>query len=255
MTRLRYELGITYHVGDEYSPLNADVTHIALIADALEEEGETVARELIDSVQALAQDGPTKDELADEVESVRTWLENPVERPGVAYGSAFDHLLGAEKLTPADLLAGVQALTPQEVAEAGSAALETALLLLPGELKPSRPGFAPFLAWDEPEAAGTRFRPKRGLLKRRGSQVAIVGSEGVSLIDETGCATIRRSDLAAAILEQDGTVALVQLDGRWITIAPSTWNDPVGFEQLLDEFVPADRWVRMPSTEESTASG
>lgn len=255
MTRLRFELGITYHVGDEYLPLNAEVAHVALIADALEDEGETVARELVETVQRLSQDGPTADELDHEVESTRTWLENAAERPGLLFGSAIDHLLGAQELTPEDILSGARALTPNEVGEAGRAALETALLLLSGELKPPRPGFAPFPPWNDAEAAGARFRMKGSRLRRRGMQTAIVGREAVSLVDGDACATILRPNLAAAVREEDGTVALIQRDGRWLTLYLASWSDAAELERRLEEFVPPELWVRIPSAAESTPVG
>jgi hypothetical protein len=61
--RLREERGLIYSVDGSYVPLDAEVAHVTIGADCVDERGTEVAAELLGILEELATDGPTEAEL------------------------------------------------------------------------------------------------------------------------------------------------------------------------------------------------
>ena len=109
--RLRFELGIAYHIDAEFQPLTANESHAWVGADTdLVDESQWLD-ETLAIVDAFAADGPTEEEL--EVERSRRRLEDS--HPGSVTSwlswAATEHLLAKPYITREDALRTADELT------------------------------------------------------------------------------------------------------------------------------------------------
>jgi zinc protease len=232
--RLRYELGLTYSVEAVFVPLNAERVHVVIVSDATDQNAQRVATEMLVSLEALAEEGPTEEELEDELADARRYASDRSELPSHLFYAAAQHLFGATWEGSAKHLEEQERLTAAEVASAIETARRSLLALVPesvGELE----GLSPYPLSAPEVFTGRRFRP-RGLRLRPAADdpKLVLGEEGV-MIEGPGSRTAVRFDRCVAALRyQDGSRTLLSEDGFYLIVEPALWKGGAEIVAELD---------------------
>ena len=103
--RLRFELGLAYDVETIFVPLTAERVHVVIVSDATDDNVRRVTQEALRTIEELAADGPSDEELEDELFQARRYSANASELHSQLFYAAAQHLLGAPHETAASLLA------------------------------------------------------------------------------------------------------------------------------------------------------
>ena len=177
--RLRFELGLAYEVETIFVPLNAERVHVVIVSDATEQNVRRVTEEALRTIEELAGDGPSEEELEDELFQARRQYSNASELHSQLFYAAAQHLVGAEPETAASLLATHESLTSEDVARSLEAARASLLAIVP-ELDVDLPGLSPYPASSSTPIEGRRFRPPGLRLRSGGLPELVVGADGAA---------------------------------------------------------------------------
>lgn len=234
--RLRMEAGISYGVGGSYIPLSADVAHVAIGADCLDEHAERVGVELLAILHELADQGPTREELAAEcVRRDRGESEDPESDLAELDAAMTNELLGAPVEEREQLIAERDAVAPEDVAAAMREALATALVIAPFGTRPPREGLTVHAPAEEP-IEGREFRPQA----RRARERVMIGEAGVTLAGvEGGPVTVRSRPGSFAIKGAGGWI-LSDRDGAYIELICSALREGDDADRMLEELFGAE---------------
>lgn len=240
-SRLRLDTGLSYNPDGTYQPLTADLAHLTIGADCLDEHAAAVRDELLAVLRALAEEGPTEDELQEaRAERARSASE-PAEARGWLDYAAREVLMSGRPLLPEQILAELEALTAGEVAEALAEPLSGAIVLAPTRT-PRPPGFAEYGTWPYKPVHGRSFRQTP---LKIGRNVKVVASdEGVTLYspEQTEPITVRFDECAAVLRWSPSRVTLLALDGSWIELRSRTLRRGPELVRHVLERVP-EEWV------------
>jgi zinc protease len=242
---LRFRHGVTYDVGWDYQVLTAELAHVVLWADALDENVERARNVLLTVVDDLAFTGPTQEELERDLALVAESLDEPLGTAGRLWGIAHDELLGVPHEPREELLARRGAVTSASAGQALAAAAGTMLLCLPDETPLPRGRFTPYPLESPASVAGRRFRRRRRLLERSPAGIErglVVGDEGVCLVTESWRTSIR-FDACEALLRVGEGRGLWSRDGFYVWVDPTIWRHGEDAVRTIDERVPSERVV------------
>jgi hypothetical protein len=236
--RLRYGLGLTYCVDDDYEQLDARTAHIWLQGDCLEKDAGSVRAELLAVLESLARDGPS----AAELERTREWrLKRLADSRRAEYRLeryACDELLGAPR--GGDEREQLMALTPEGVADALRPALDTLMVLAPESLD----ALEGFHAYDDEEIApvgGKRHRARDA----RSYEELVVGPDGVSWLGDGDPLTVRFAHVCAARRVESG-LKLIERDGTWIELLETDWVGGASLLEAIERALPEEVFVPAP---------
>ena len=168
----------------------------------------------------------TPNELERERETARQETEHPAALASRLHAHACAQLDGSGGLTLAERLAGLGAVTPEDVRRAAAAAKETALLLLPRDAEVPEGRFEPYPSSWGPRVKGRRFSrsaDESGSEAPAPDELLVVGDEGVTFESGDDRRTVRFADCAARIRFRQG-VALWSPDGAYVWIDTSEWE-------------------------------
>lgn len=223
--RLRHEHGVAYAPYSGYAPLTADTAHVMLGSDGRDEDAHRLLSELWGCVNALAEDGPTGEELEKALRATERARRDPQAVLGDLAFSAGSELFGRPHETLEEIAAELAAVDGAAVAGVMRALLETAILLGPAGSKPvDGLDFIPALQGGEPE--GERFRrPRPGLLKRRADEELWVGEHSLTWREGESRTTIAWDSVILAEVGPGKQVHVVAGDGRALPIASWQWED------------------------------
>jgi predicted Zn-dependent peptidase len=251
--RLRVDQGISYSIGSDYLPLDADRGHLILSADCLDEHAAPVVGGLLGVLEELGGGGATDDELALDLRRIRDAMAEPDWMRSELDRAASDELHGWPSMTSAEFLAESEALTPATVGAELSDALTTRLVIAP-EGVPAPPGHGSLEASSEPPVEGREFVPRRGLSGRRQAVRLIAGEEGITLIqpDEEPI-TVRFGNIAAAVHERPGQITLIARDASFIEFEFGRLRDGDELERLVLDRLPPPGAVPGPAFEAARA--
>jgi zinc protease len=217
---------------------------IAAFADSLAENAGQAAASLIAVVRELAELGHRPDELEMLLASTRAARQEPGAALESLIDAAFMEVGAATSIISwDDYDKEAEALTAADVALATEAALSTALLAIPEGAQCDIEGFTPL-----PVANGLVFVGNRLMGAPGAGHDAVIdySDEGISIIRAGGMQDgIEWQDIAAALWWNDGTRALVALDGAAHRFVPSEWDQPEALLEAIRVHVPQDRWVPM----------
>jgi hypothetical protein len=251
---LRYDRGLVYAVEWAYEVLD-EAVHVVFWLDTLEINTATVCDLALEVVDALAEAGPTEEELAHEVEETRRAHGDARYVSSALEYAAQQALLGAPHESEADDLRAREAVTPESGRGALAAALETLLLCVP-EGTPVREGLEEYPIQSPSVVAGRTHRP-RGLNLSRDARAVrlVVGSEGITHLGTDGTRSpVRWDECVAALRWADGTRGLWSADGFYVEVAPALWRRGGEIVAAIDSHVPSELVVRMePEQEEAKA--
>jgi tetratricopeptide (TPR) repeat protein len=249
--QLRTRAGISYNVNWWYEALDTEFAHVVLYADSRADDIVAARNTLIAVLDDLASDGPTDQELNDNLEE---W-----KRDGLTPWSVCSHLfhLAESRLTGfplgtlQDLCAERAALRPVEVALAMADALDTALLLLPTDTPGPGGRFAEYPIVSPQRIVGREFRrPRPRPWRRRPSERLTVGPGGVATFDE-GWNEAVPFDACVAVIRYDGSRGLWSDDGFYIGVDPGEWERGEEAIRLIDQHAPTG--VVVDTTREADA--
>lgn len=155
---LREDAGLSYAPTGDYRPLDGETAHLFLTADCRRPDAARVRAGLVRTLDDLASDGPTSEELDDDRRMLARHTEDPDDPRGRLDSHSRELLFSRDPPTPDDLMREREELTPDTVAAALADAMQTLLVVVPSESGADRgrtlPPYAPY----EPEIIeGQRF--------------------------------------------------------------------------------------------------
>ncbi len=244
-TRLRFELGLVYHVQAGSFRVAPDLVHRTVSAQCSEPDGQVVQQTMLELLDELVADGPTESELAVLTEQHRRAVEDPANVNSLLAGHAFDEIVGVPFESAGSWVERCAATSAADVARELQAALETALLALPPGVDCLDARFTPIPEHAAGERVpGTEFK-LRGRIRRPRVHL-VVGSEGVSVvIGGEPFVTVRFESLAALLAWPDGSRGLWGIDGTYFEVHPEDWRKGDLATREIDRLAPPARFVPM----------
>lgn len=241
---IRYDRGLAYNVADVFEALSAESVHATLWVDSLTENVDAVRDTLLRLLSAMADAGPTEQELANEVERLREEVSDVSQLPSFLHYSACEHLLGRE-ISGEEYVRARAEVTPQASADAFRSALDNLLLAVPSEEQvPEDSRLYPLHSSGTVSGRAHRASLLR-LTKAARRTAMIVGEEGVTITgpDESPF-TVRFADIAAVVRWPDGSRSLWGVDGTHLYVDPDTWRGARDAIDAIDEAVSEELVVR-----------
>jgi hypothetical protein len=243
--RLRRDLGLSYEISEAYLPVDAEEAHVSLYASCQDDQAARVAGEMIGLAEALAADGPTPEEMTEDLDAFRRAHEDD---PNVVLGelarAASNDLLGYPQDTTEELFAELERVTPADVAAAMTEFGRDLLGL--GVAVPNLPaGWHHYPMWSVAAIAGRRLDSvaKRFPWTKGTPEIAISG-EGVSLVRPDGRAvTVRFAECAGVIRTTPDVRVLFGNDGFRLRIDAAEWKDGGMAIRLIDREIPPETQV------------
>jgi len=251
--RLRFELGLTYDVETFFIPLTADQVHVVIVSDATDQNVRRVSVEMLGALEAMAADGPSAEELQDELLDTRRYHSDPSEVPSKLFYSAAQHLLGAPDMSGRAILAVQERLEPAEVRTAIHEARQTLVAIVPEGIA-DLPGLAAYPMSAPHAVEGRRFRPPGLRLRRSASEPNLVlGETGVTLVLDDVRSTVAFDECVVALRYPDGSRTLLSTSGFFVGVDPRAWKDGNEAVAAIDAAVPEELVVLMePALSERT---
>lgn len=242
--KLRVEQGLSYSVSGDYEPLSADLAHVSVVADCLDEHVEAVCSNVFATLQELARAGPTTSELSEFAERREAPVDARQLLPSRLDRAAMNELLGADIYSEAKLNEEIQQLSPADVASALGNALGTALVIAPEGTASPDTSLREYRPWNEEIVEGRTYR-LAGLRGVRGrANKVIVGDAGVSLVKPDGdVTTVHADDCSALVYENKDKVTLVGGENSTIWIDTSLFRHGDELMLALIDMVPAELTV------------
>jgi len=239
---LRTDLGVSYAVAADRLQLSVDVSHFTVTADALADHAQSVTDGLFDVLDRLAAVGPTPADLDRMVEDARRAFADGSAAVGRVVQVAHAEILDEPSPTAQEILDDLRAVTADEVAAELSAALDSALVVVPENVTLPSGRLRPFVQWSVDTVDGHRYA---GLGEQAGNEL-VVGRDGVMLSRGDGrVVTVRFDRCAAALWWANGVRVLHGGDGFRLQVQPNQWVDGAEAVRVLDGSLPPNRWVPM----------
>jgi hypothetical protein len=229
---LRHDYGLSYGVTAASEPLDSDITHTWLVADALPEQVPMVAHTMLATFEALAEDGGTGAEVGDYARRLRAAYESP-SGPAIVLHRQAQNILSARPVREAgEVLRAVSEVDKKAVSEVAGELLGQAIVATP-QLIPAVQGRMPRLPlWSAQTITGAEFRSQHS------GATLTVGRQGVMLTVEGGQhVTVRAGATAALLRWNDSKRALIGTDGFAVQLDPAEWQDGADALRSIDASV------------------
>lgn len=253
--RIRYSEGLSYMVDLCWDPLNADSAHVVFLCDCQRGRERTVALALYETLDELARDGASEEELARELEERQARYASTAGVPQMLFAHAADELLGRPHTTPAELLEEAAAVTPRATAAVVAESMQEALLLTPEKLQPS-PAWSLYPEFSPTSVSGGRvFRAGSfGQRLRRRRSCIRVGDDGLTAVTPRGeFVTVRYDDCVAVERWPGDLRILLATDGVRLIVDPRQWKQGKRLVTMVDEQISGERLVPMNATVDERA--
>lgn len=245
LRRLRYDKGIAYSVQGGYFPMDQEHAHLSLWTDAQPGQAAAVLEDTVHSMYAMSTQGPTAEELAEEVEAFTRNLERD-EAPLAWLDRTAVRILNGEPMQrSSELAADMQSVKPSAARDAMAAALRTAIYLGPQDV-PAPAGIHAYVTPSVEPVRGQVLPHVNDNLWKHPPELTY-GSDGVTMaINPDDRITVRGSACEAVIRYGDGGICLVGSDGSFVPINPGEWvQGPLAVQAVL-QIVPAEVIVPLP---------
>jgi zinc protease len=237
--RLRFDEGLVYDVELDYEPIHPSTSHIMLGAECPDERIGQVVERLLGIARELAADGPTQQELDQEIDATMRQYEDRDGRIAFLVMTALDTLWGGRVRTVEESYEERRRVEPGAAAAAMRDGLET--LLVMANCDPV-PGLAPYPSWSPTRVDGREHAPAGFFLPgRRPKDRLISGPAGVTVaVSPTDWLTVRFDECVAVIHETPSVRILLGRDGNRVAVAGEAWKDGPAVIEEIDKAVPAE---------------
>jgi zinc protease len=217
---LRHDYGLSYGVTAASEPLDSDMTHTWLVADALPEQVPMVAHTMLATFEGLAEDGGTDAEARDYARRLRDAYESPSGPAMILHRQAQSILSARPVREPGETLRAVSEVDRKAVSEVAGELLGQAIVATP-QLIPAVQGRMPRLPlWSAEMITGAEY------MSQQSGATLTVGRQGVMLTAQgEQHVTVRAGALAALLRWNDGKRALIGTDGFIVQLDPADWPD------------------------------
>lgn len=232
---LRLRDGVSYSVWSDYERVSVDRAHVTIAADCLDENAESVAKVMCETVEQLASAGPSESELEEaKLNSIRSLDEDDEdEQARLALHRAMANHFFQDDRTDLDDRAEIRDVSSSAVRACFEIGNEESIIIVPHHLgAPSER----FVEWEPPSKSvtGERFGTK-GLLDRN---FAEIGPAGVALEHEGENFSIAADDIL--VIERDGKhdLTVVASNLSYLSLRKTNFKDPDGVERALSDLAP-----------------
>lgn len=210
--RLRHTGGHTYDVDFTSMAVDDLSAHVAFFADAPEKELGDVVRGMLEELHRMAEDGPTPEELAHDVEGAREFLSDPRAAEGSVVAAVARHFDGGPLRTDDEMLAALERLSPDDVAGMLRPALSSVLVLVPDSAPPVLTEVPELPDGTSDALTGREHKRRLRSDAPRGSRL-VASPKGVMLLLGGAQLTVRFDDcVALGVTEVDHPARRI---GRW----------------------------------------
>jgi hypothetical protein len=250
--RLREEEGLSYQVSLDYQVLDAELAHVVLLATSLPAHGTQAADGMLDVIRRLSIDGPTEEELDDDLSGMIRAYEDPDGVHAQLDMVAMRALVGPPDETLQTIVEEARAVTPSQAAQAMRDAMRTMILLLPEDAVWHGDALAPYPTWSSYRVSGGRsfssVSSQRKGLRRVPASRLVVGESGVAIVaPRSPRRGVVWSAAVAVIATRDGGRVVIGEDGTQISVRPVDWKDGARAIEQMDRYTPGGVGVREAS--------
>jgi len=247
--RLRFELALSYGPTVFYVPLDADVAHLVLYADADEARRAELAEAYGEVFAGLVEfdDAEVEDARARIRDHWSGALAPPLEYrvTGEVQRAAHDWLFDKPFAPREALESELEATTKDDVAAVGRQMHSTVMFALPGAAKLEPWCGTPVPVCTAPMVQGREAASMDAPIQRERLRY---GPDGVSLVAPDGShITVRYAQLALALHYDDGCVTLIGSDAVTLTIEPTLWRGGREICRQIRERVPEHLLFAQPA--------
>jgi zinc protease len=237
MEALRRDLGVSYQVASAWMPLGPDHVHSLIEADVAREQGRLVARELVEVVNRLLDEGPTPVELAHIVEQFEVAMTEPMWGLSDLESAVMDELTGRAHPSPPDLIQELREVSPDDARIAIQSVMGSAILSMPeGVAAPAgRFETASFSRREEPPADAREYERFDGA---SGEPRVFLSGSAISLTEGDESIVVDFDDAVALLRSRDGVHTIVRSNGGYVSVNADTHKDGLALVNLLAAAVP-----------------
>lgn len=247
--RVRHDRGLGYVVARHALRLT-DTIHVSIWVSCGPETTTEAASALVSTLDEVATEGPTPDELARAVDTWRRRTADQAMHPGRLDAAAMDALLGRPWQSLAEQEHDACATRSEDVAAVMRSILGTTLLTIPARV-PVPDGFWAYPGPKSPPGGDGRVfdaaQPgrRRPWDKRADGPRLSVRADGVAVMARGGgtIASIPWDDCVLVVREARRQRRLYGRDGYGFVLQPADWRDGDEAVDLVDQYAPSDRTV------------
>jgi hypothetical protein len=218
-------------------PLAGDLTHRSLSVEFEDDRAAEVTAALAGAYDAIASDGPAREEIDAAGQAVVAALADDEATAGGLDRMAVAELLGTPRLWKEDLAREAQGVSYAEVVAALREALTTQILVAPANVANPDGRRREYPWFSHERVKGSELKPLG-----RSPVRLVVSQEGVSHVatDSGRASTVRFADVAAAVQEPDGSLTLIGRDGAAVPIDPHAFRGAGQVVADLERTLPPD---------------
>ena len=230
--------------------------HVLITADCLPSEIDSTRGLVIATLDDLAFDGPTAEELAEVAEEFARFVRDPDWLSHNLHSAALSELLGLPFRTFDERIATSEGVTEDDVATALRGALASTLLILPREATVPGGRFSeyPLSSPTRPKPGRVYYRRERRPWHRRPDDLFFTGDEGVMRALRGQWWAVRYDECVAGLRWKNGGRELWSADGFLVSIRPEEWKQGAAAVRAIDEAAPPEIWITMDAAESAEAA-
>ncbi len=242
---LRRDRGLVYEVDWSGGVVADDTVHIGLYLDPKRGDAATVAGSVVTALRVMADEGPTDDELAHDLEGFLEAMTDDRFVPEHLDALA-TALLSGEPVQPLeDKIAHRRSVTAGAVREAFRTALPTLYVLVPEDVDLERAGADLGLTREPdslvPPVTGRTLKRRLLAPSPRGSTLTLA-DDGITLRLDGTSLTVRFDEAVGVAEYPEGFRRLVGVEGPSIPLAERDWKDGEALWAAVRARVPASLW-------------
>ncbi len=236
---LRQRGGYSYTAQADYQVLDRDLAAVLAVADSAPDKQEAVVGGFVDVLARLRHRPVDAADLASATAAMRHDLEE-LDESQLVPGYAVNHLLGRPQESREQMLAELDRVSVDDLAEVANEVYASALVQVPA-LGLGWAGIQQAPAWSNGPVWGTEYPPLGD-----DAGTLVVGSEGVSLRVGSESVTVRYSDCVAVQAFPDGGRRIFGRDGFSIPVEPTMHRLAPGVTTSIVDSVPPSLVIPMP---------
>jgi hypothetical protein len=243
---LRQDRGFSYTTAAAYTTDGRAHATLTALVDSLPEKLADTLECFLAELAKLEQRGIHPDEFAAVRALELEAFDDPEVEAHLLPRRATDLLTGFPSSSTAELLAGFQTATPDDIQDIARAVRSSALLMVPHAVAHKVTGFEPAPTHSRYAVTGTRYR------SRTGHRFTLVrGTEGVSLTRPQGSSTVLFAQCQALLRWPDGARQLFGADAINVRIEPTLFRISTSALTEIDRSVPPDMIIEMPPRDQA----